>query len=221
MGLNIGGNPAALAGARVAGDLFALRSRERADGPRLLGAPEPRERGGPFFQKEPQQKARVGFGEGTVSVPGAALDTIGRGVRNARQSVPTVEEIRQEHRARRAEIRAAAERREVKRPRRPEPPERPRRPEPPERPQRTERPQRRVQMRLPAPAAQARNFINQLDQTAAIAQARVTGQEIPAGPARASFEVNGQTFAFAAPNIGVQNPPGVGGNEGFRINIFV
>lgn len=212
MGLNIGGNPAALAGARVAGDLFASRIRERENGPRLLGAPEPRERGGPFFQKEPQQKARVGFGEGTVSVPGAALDTIGRGVRNARQSVPTVEKIRQEHRARRAEIRAAAERRAV---------ERPRRPEPPERPQRTERPQRRVQVRLPAPAAQARNFINQLDQTAAIAQARVTGQEIPAGPARASFEVNGQTFAFAAPNIGVQNPPGVGGNEGFRINIFV
>lgn len=200
MGLNIGGNPVALAGARITGDLFASRSRERDVGLRLLGAPQPREKGGPFFQKERQQELRIGFGEGTVSLPGATLKTIGSGVRNARRMVPTVEEIRQEHRLRMAELRQATERREFERP---------------------ERPQRRVELRLPEPSAQARNFINQLDQTAAIAQARVTGQEIPAGPGRASFQVNGQTFTFAAPNTGAQNLFGVGGNEGFRINIFV
>ncbi|MCX5769954.1 MAG: hypothetical protein NTZ09_06740 [Candidatus Hydrogenedentes bacterium] len=44
--------------------------------------------------------ATAGFGKDSVSVPGAAIRTIQRGVEGAREVVPTVEELRAELRAR-------------------------------------------------------------------------------------------------------------------------
>lgn len=199
MGLNIGQVPASLEGPRLRGDFFAVRTRERDAGLGLrpLGATESGGGRGPFFQTEPSRATRLGFGAGTVSLPGAALETISRGVRNARQMIPTVQELQQEHRERLSELREDAARRT------------------------RERHERRIEVRLPEPSSQARNFINQLNETASIAEARLRGQEVPAGPGQASFEVNGETFTFAAPDGGTLNPSLPGRNEGFRIDIFV
>jgi len=55
---------------------------------------------------EQEDTLQVGFGENTVSVPGVALSTVGRNLANARDAVPSVEELQDELRARQAEARA-------------------------------------------------------------------------------------------------------------------
>lgn len=52
---------------------------------------------------------RAGFGEGTVSTVGAALEVLGRSVRSVREATPTLVEIQVDVRARIAEARLAAQ----------------------------------------------------------------------------------------------------------------
>ncbi|HUW59591.1 MAG TPA: hypothetical protein VMZ06_01190 [Candidatus Bathyarchaeia archaeon] len=54
----------------------------------------------PMLNRRPPDFAKAGFGEGSVSVPGAAIRTIRRGVESAREVVPTVEDLRRDLRAR-------------------------------------------------------------------------------------------------------------------------
>lgn len=61
----------------------------------------------PMLNRQPPDFARAGFGEGTVSMPGVAIRTIGRGMESARRIVPTVEELRAEVRERLARQREA------------------------------------------------------------------------------------------------------------------
>ncbi len=60
-----------------------------------------------MLNRRPPDFARAGFGEDSVSVPGAAIRTVQRGVESAREVVPTAEELRAELRARLSQEREA------------------------------------------------------------------------------------------------------------------
>ena len=63
----------------------------------------------PMLNRRQPDFATAGFGKDSVSVPGAAIRTIRRGVESAREAVPTVEELRSELRARLSRDREARE----------------------------------------------------------------------------------------------------------------
>ena len=123
-------------------------------------------------QREDKLVTRVGFGPGTISTPIAAFQTIREGVV---ESSERIQSLRQEQ-----QVRRSADRRE-------------------RRDDLARLQRRRAEFRIPEPSRQARNFVNAINETASFTQARLEGQEIPAGPGRASFQVNGQTFTFAVP----------------------
>jgi hypothetical protein len=146
----------------------------------------------PLFRKQdPQNIVRTGFGKGTVSVPTAAVRTLDRGLTSARRVVPTVEELQEELRARFATQRQAQTAElETRRP-------------------------REGTGGLPraaaeqAAVAQAQGFINALDRTAGVAQARAAGETLPSNEeAAATVQINGQALNYlrrqtdtaAAPN---------------------
>ncbi len=172
MGLSIGNIQSTLGGIQVPRGLpeggqpfVGFNQRARTEG---------RERFAPKFlgQREEKLVTRLGFGQGTISTPVAAFQTIKEGVVEGSERIHL---LRQEQRVRLSEDRR----------RRREDLERLRR--------------RRPEFRIPEPSAQARKFVNALNETASFTQARLEGQEIPAGPGRDSFQVNGQIFTFAAP----------------------
>lgn len=162
---------------------LASNPSSQAVRPALFGQEDDPRDLGPFFRRERREPPRVGFGEGTVSTPGAAIEALGRGLRAARQIVPSAEETRNDLRQSLESRRAAlAERAQA-------------------------RPEdeggvagnipfteRRIVRRVPEPSAQARHFVNRLNETAGAVQARLGGEatEAPTGP---SFEVGGQTFS--------------------------
>ncbi len=131
-----------------------------------------------FFDREKPEIVRAGFGEGTVSTPTAAIHALRGGLRSARRAVPSVEQTREQLRERLAEqreegaLRAEARREHL----------------------------RRVEFRRPDPAAQARNFINQVDRAAGAALARAN--EEPPEPAAnaARIQINGEAFDFTRRN---------------------
>lgn len=97
MGLRIGN----IAGALQAGQVqepSVTRRRSGADTGFAVDTPSP----------EPAERIGLGFGENTVSVPGLAVQTIGRNMTAARTMIPTIEEVLQEQRARAEEHRAEA-----------------------------------------------------------------------------------------------------------------
>ena len=63
----------------------------------------------PPFPEASSATLRAGFGEGTVSSIGAALDVLGRTIRSVRDATPTLVEIQSDVRARIAEARLAAQ----------------------------------------------------------------------------------------------------------------
>jgi hypothetical protein len=147
------------------------------------GAARPEELN-PFSRADRVEVARAGFGEGTMSPSGAALQTLGTNLRTARRIVRTAQEIREEARARRAE----QERKETKAERQPIPSARENntreiaayRAEPP---QAENEPREAVTYR-PTPAPQAARF-TQSDQQAARRVVDIAGRgpvrgEIPA-----------------------------------------
>ena len=86
-----------------------------------------------FHSREEREVVRVGFGKGTISPAGAALTTVDRNLEEARRVVPTVDELREEEAARRAELRA----------------------------EQNQEPEREPQAFRPEPAPQARRFVEQ------------------------------------------------------------
>ncbi|MEK7794583.1 MAG: hypothetical protein AAB353_08630, partial [Candidatus Hydrogenedentota bacterium] len=113
MGASIGQLPVALPAAR--GDF----RRERSDAPELgfRGDNRSDRSAGPpgLRRSEDEVAVRAGFGEGTVSGPGAALITLSRGVRAAREIVPTLQELSADARDRSTSDRDAVRRDAVQR----------------------------------------------------------------------------------------------------------
>lgn len=173
MGASIGQLPATLSASRA-----ALR-RERPATPELgfRGEDNSDQSAERLGRSEEKVAVRAGFGEGTVSGPGAALITLSRGVRAAREIVPTLQELSAEARNRATSDRDAVQRDAIRRDTTPREAERP-----------------RVQSRVLEPATQARNFVNAINTAAGEVQSRVTGQPTP-GLSRATFEIRGQTFS--------------------------
>ena len=175
MGASIGQLPAALAVTR--GDF----RRERPDAPNLGfrrdGNSDRAAEARGLRPDEDKVATRVGFGEGTVSGPGAALITLSRGVRAARDIVPTLQELSADIRERSSADRDAVQRDAIARDPAPKDVNQP-----------------RVQTRVLEPATQARNFVNAINATAGKVQSRLSGGPTP-GLSRATFEVRGETFS--------------------------
>ncbi len=127
-----------------------------------------------LFNRERPQTFRVGFGDGTVSAPAAAVSALGRGLSGARRIVPSAEEVWQrQHERRDANARAT---------------------------QQTE--YRRLERRRLDVMAQSRSFINRLNEVAGMTEARLRGEESPPAEDGATLEMDGETFAFRGPANG-------------------
>lgn len=145
-----------------------------------LGAKRGNEGDPPLFSKQdPQDIVRAGFGKGTVSAPTAAVRTLDKGLTSARRIVPSVEQLQEELRARFAKEREAqAEELETRRAREGE----------------GGLPRAAAEQ---AAVAQAQGFINALDRTAGVAQARVAGETPPPNEeAMATVQINGQALNY-------------------------
>ncbi len=139
----------------------------------------------PLLARRPPDFVRAGFGKGTVSVPAAAVHTLDRGLESARRPVPTLDEVREEVGTRLAEERRARVR-------------------PPE-------DQANGLGRTPVPdaMAEARQFVNLVNQVAGTAQARLAGQEAPTDEPRATVQINGQVQDYARVQAGAAGLPPV------------
>jgi len=151
------------------------RSTTQKAAPVTLGAPE-RTTGGDevLFSRRQPDILRTGFGQGTVSLPTAAIRTLGKGIEGVRQMVPTTEELREELRTRAAELRET---------------------------QQQELDDRRARIAEAPPLAnaveQARGYLQDVGNAAATAQARLAGEQVPeAAGARATVEIGGQSFGY-------------------------
>ncbi|MBN2309007.1 MAG: hypothetical protein JXR94_08560 [Candidatus Hydrogenedentes bacterium] len=103
MGLRIGQDTA---------DLFGMRGRslirERAGTPSLPGQASDSEdepTAAALFNREKPEPPQIGFGEGTVSIPGLAVRAIDKNFNGTRRIVPTLEEAQNQVRERLAEQR--------------------------------------------------------------------------------------------------------------------
>ena len=177
MGLRIGEIPGTLLAGRIEiRSDSAMRARDNA-------APAPGS-----ARPRPDERIRAGFGENTVSIPGLAARTLGRNLTEARKLVPTVAELQQEQQMRAEERRSEAlENLEARRESLQE---------------NVQEPVIRVDFqRAESQArAQARQFINSVNEAAGQARTRVEGAPAPAQGPQASIQVAGQAFTF--------NPPG-------------
>ncbi len=97
MGLPIGDAVTQLS----AGRTLSLQGAKR-DG--TAAAEQPAQLG---FRQNTQPEVRAGFGKGTLSPGGAALRALDYSLKRARSMVPTMEEVREQVGARRAELEAA------------------------------------------------------------------------------------------------------------------
>ena len=139
---------------------------------------------GPFFNQKPPDPLRTGFGKGTVSVPSVTVRTLGDGMDGARNVVPTVEELQEQHRTR-LEERREAQLATLE--------------------ERTTRPVGVQVLRSPGEAAaQAQSLINRLDQAAQAAQARVNGESLPEEAPTATVRVNGQAINYLRAQTGAE-----------------
>lgn len=175
MGLSVGQIPGSLASLGFAANPERLQGLLNRPGSRSLGEPRPDGQDFALFPKDPAPALRAGFGQGTISGPAAALETISQSVRNTREIVPSIQELRAELRARRSESRRVNEQK----------PPQPREPR-----------QFRIESRLPGPSALARNFVNSLNETAAANEVRFSGEDPFAGQGGATAEINGEQIAF-------------------------
>ena len=131
------------------------------------------QRAHPMFDTEDAEPLRVGFGQGTVSGPTAAVTALDKGMNGARELMRKAEELRQRQR----------DRREVNEARSAE--------------------FRRVERRRLDPAAQGRNFINSLNEAAGVAAARLSGEEPESTEQTPTITINGQTIAYRQPASGI------------------
>lgn len=185
MGLSIGQVPAALAGLRSSPEFGRVRFREETD-PSFSRRAESDDSPALGLGRREETLPRAGFGEGTLSPQGAALRTINRTVEESRRALPSLDDIRLRFQANAAEARRAAQEeslatRDDVRTRTAE-----------------ERPQvQRVERRIPEPAAQARRFINDVNEAAAQAVERTGGEPVQRLEG-ASIQIRGARTPIAA-----------------------
>lgn len=177
MGLSIGQIPGNLNGLARSAPLN--RGGLRVDGPRLIGGRDRDNRpvGANFFRRGEAEPIRAGFGRNTITAPGAAVLVLGQTIRSARSIVPTVQELRERLRENFENSPIVGNAREANEFQR----------DPGLRP---------IQTRRLDPAAQARNFVNAIDEAAGITQARLRGEEPETTEPRASIRINGNDFQF-------------------------
>ena len=109
MGVNIGQVASSTAVQRPPGTtLSASEPEPRQPGVRAGEGPSTSSTAPPFPEAS-SGTLRAGFGEGTISSIGAALDVLGRTIRSVRDATPTLVEIQSDVRARIAEARLAAQ----------------------------------------------------------------------------------------------------------------
>lgn len=119
---------------------------------------------------------RAGFGEGTVSVPGATIRTLGKGLDGARRVIPTLEELQEARRKRLAEQRdTQAETTKARE---------------------TRQPNAHFFRASQKAAFQAQGPVNELDQAAETAQARNAGNRPRTEEPAATVQINGQTMDY-------------------------
>ncbi len=169
MGVSIGTNVGNLSAANAA-DAYARRVQ-----PRIA---EPKSRtdannNSPFFSNDTSEPEKVGFGAGTVSVPGVAVKTIGRSREDSSRIVETLQEAQSRVRERTATIAVdQAPEEEVLAP-------------PP-----------RLDLRVAGitAAESARSFINGLSEAAGKALSRVEGTPPPQTGPRLNIQVGDETI---------------------------
>lgn len=162
MGLRIGQTPSTLSALRNAPEFGRVRldGRGSAAAEGVNAEQDPR---GPLSRQEEPQ-VRVGFGEGTLSPLSAALRTIDRTVEEVRRTQPSLEEIRAQFQLRAAERRREAAEAQAAN-------------GDTEIPEESEGVEQ-VERRIPAPGAQARNFVSPLNEAAEVAATRL-GDDAP------------------------------------------
>ncbi|MCC6486419.1 MAG: hypothetical protein IT364_02885 [Candidatus Hydrogenedentes bacterium] len=138
----------------------------------------------PFTRREAAPPPRIGFGEGSVSVPAAAVRTLDRNLEEASKLIPTLEETRERLRERLTEVQeqlqSEAEPRETR--------------------------GFDVTVGVANAVSNVRTLIAGLNQAAAAAQAKVQGTETAEAPGRRiDIRVGDQSVAFyrrdAAPTV--------------------
>jgi hypothetical protein len=127
----------------------------------------------PAMFKRQEDTIRSGFGDGTVSVPTAAIRTLGSGLESARRVVPSVDQLQYETRADMANERRAMAR---------------------ELQDTQQQNMRQITLAPQKAAEQAQDFINTVNRSAGDALARVSGESVSSGGAAATVRTSGQTL---------------------------
>ncbi len=149
------------------------------------------------FDRPDRATVRVGFGKGTLSGPAAAIVALDRGLQSARRIVPP---LPQENAGLRDRIASQLTART-------------------ERNARTQANQRATR-NVAVVTNQARNFINEVNEVAGEALARIRGED-PSGATGATIEVGGQAFRFAAVGAASESVTFTDGGGRLRINALV
>ena len=198
MGLSIGQSLGFFQPARVAPQIQrADRGSETT--PRVgfsIDSAEDSGRSNPFNRPE-RSVVQIGFGENTISGPSAAAIALNRGLRSARRIVPPLPQEGRDFGDRISQQREA----------------------------RAERSARAVNLERAernrvVVTNQARNFINDVNEAAGVALARVRG-DAPAEASGASIEVGGRSFRFGAVGAASDSVTFTDGEGRIRIDAFV
>lgn len=192
MGLSIGQIPAAVAGLRSSPEFGRVRLREDTDlsVQRRAGGDDNDAPALGLGRKE-ETLPRAGFGEGTLSPQAAALRTVSRTIEASRRALPSLDDIRSRFQANAAEARRDAQEASLNAQREDRVAQREVTPRATE-----DRPTiQRVERRIPEATAQARKFINDVNDAAAQAIQR-TGGDVPTRPTGASMQIRGERIAI-------------------------
>jgi hypothetical protein len=149
------------------------------------------------FNRPKRTTVRVGFGEGTLSGPAAAIVALDRGLQSARRIVPPLPQENAGLRERIASQLTARTERKA-------------------RAQTDQRANRIVAIAT----NQARNFINEINEVAGEALARIRGED-PSGTTGGTIEVGGQAFRFGAVGAASESVTFTDGGGRLRINTLV
>jgi hypothetical protein len=180
MGLPIGELPGGLTSAPEPLPIEAVRGIGEETRARNFVRRNPRAADNPLFDRDVEEVVadRAGFGEGTLSPPGAALATVRRGVEEARDLVPSIEEERAEVQQRIAEMRERLQGNDGERPA----------PVPLD-----------LSVGRAEAAGAAREFIRIVNEGAGQAAARLSGEAPPQAPGP-SIQFEGETIPLRQPN---------------------
>ncbi|MDP7638971.1 MAG: hypothetical protein QGG73_04555 [Candidatus Hydrogenedentes bacterium] len=154
------------------------------------------DRSNPFARPE-RATVRAWFGEGTLSGPSAAVIALDRGLWSARRVVPSLPQEGANFNEQIADQREA-------------------------RSEQAARAQAAAcaEQSVAAVTNQARNFINDINEAAGVALAKIRGEE-PAEPTGASVEIGGEAFQFGAVGAATNSVTSTDSGGRLRINALV